>query len=128
MAPVWKTVNEHALQPYVAGTLSQGDALRKAEGPVRTFMLAQTRTSDLAMFVGLSSDTRPQTVDDVPTYVVIPSFLLSELKTAFQMGFIIFVPFLIIDIAVSAVFGPWMIGTMVGYTQRLFATLPLVAR
>ena len=102
MAPVWKTVNEHAMQPYLAGRMSQGDAVKQAEGPVRTFMLAQTRKSDLQLFVSLSSDRRPQTVDDVPTYVVIPSFLLSELKTAFQMGFIIFVPFLIVDIVVSA--------------------------
>jgi flagellar biosynthetic protein FliP len=102
MAPVWKTVNEGALQPYVAGSMSQGDAVRKAEVPVRGFMLAQTRESDLALFVSMSQDTRPNTVDDVPTYVVIPAFLLSELKTAFQMGFIIFVPFLIIDIVVSS--------------------------
>lgn len=102
MAPVWKTVNEGALQPYVAGSMSQGDAIRTAEVPVRGFMLAQTRESDLALFVSMSQDTRPNTVDDVPTYVVIPAFLLSELKTAFQMGFIIFVPFLIIDIVVSS--------------------------
>lgn len=102
MAPVWKTVNEGALQPYVAGSMSQGDAVRTAEGPVRAFMLEQTRESDLALFVSMSQDTRPNTVADVPTYVVIPAFLLSELKTAFQMGFIIFVPFLIIDIVVSS--------------------------
>ncbi len=102
MAPVWKTVNEHALQPYLAGELDQGAAITQAEGPIREFMLAQTREADLELFVGLSSEERPQTVVDVPTYVVIPSFLLSELKTAFQMGFIVFVPFLIIDIVVSA--------------------------
>ena len=102
MAPVWKNVNDNALQPYLAGNLSQSEAMSRAENPVRTFMLAQTRESDLELFVGLSSDERPQTIDDVPTYVVIPSFIVSELKTAFQMGFIIFVPFLVIDIVVSS--------------------------
>jgi flagellar biosynthetic protein FliP len=102
MAPVWKTVNEQALQPYLAGTLDQGQALSIAEVPVRRFMLAQTRESDLELFVSLSSEERPQTVEDVPTYVVIPSFIISELKTAFLMGFIIFVPFLVIDIVVSS--------------------------
>ena len=102
MAPVWKIVNTEAMQPYLAGQMSQSAAISKAEGPVRTFMLAQTRKSDLQLFVGMSQEARPETADDVPTYVVIPSFLLSELKTAFQMGFIIFVPFLVIDIVVSA--------------------------
>ena len=69
---------------------------------MRDFMLAQTRESDLELFVALSADERPETVDDVPTYVVIPGFIVSELKTAFQMGFIIFVPFLVIDIVVSS--------------------------
>jgi flagellar biosynthetic protein FliP len=102
MAPVWTTVNEQALQPYLAGEIGQSEALERAEGPVRTFMLAQTRESDLGLFVGLSRDTRPETVDDVPTYVIIPGFIVSELKTAFLMGFIIFIPFLIIDIVVSS--------------------------
>ena len=78
------------------------EALRKAEAPIRKFMLAQTRESDLTLFVNLSKEPRPNTVDDVPTYVVIPAFLISELKTAFLMGFIIFVPFLVIDIVVSS--------------------------
>ena len=102
MAPVWKVVNTEALQPYLAGQLPQTEALQRAEGPVRTFMLAQTRESDLTLFVNLSKEERPNTVDDVPTYVVIPAFLVSELKTAFLMGFIIFVPFLVIDLVVSS--------------------------
>ncbi len=102
MAPVWTVVNEDALQPYLEGSLSQDEAIARAEEPVRRFMLAQTRESDLAFFVGLSQDERPATIDEVPTYVIIPAFILSELKTAFQMGFIIFVPFLIIDIVVSS--------------------------
>lgn len=102
MAPVWTTVNDQALQPYLNGEIDQSEAIDRAEGPLRTFMLAQTRESDLALFVGFSQDTRPATVDDVPTYVVIPGFIVSELKTAFLMGFIIFIPFLIIDIVVSS--------------------------
>ncbi|MFA7248987.1 MAG: flagellar type III secretion system pore protein FliP [Dehalococcoidia bacterium] len=102
MAPVWTTVNRDALQPYLGGQMSQRDAISTAEKPVRKFMLAQTRESDLALFVGLSQDTRPDNIDQVPTYVVIPGFIVSELKTAFLMGFIIFVPFLIIDIVISS--------------------------
>lgn len=102
MAPVWKNVNENALQPYLATKITQKEAVSRAEQPVRKFMLAQTRKKDLELFVGLSTDKRPQNVEEVPTYVVIPSFIVSELKTAFQMGFIIFVPFLIIDIVVAA--------------------------
>jgi len=102
MAPVWTTVNEEALQPYLNGEITQDVAIDRAEGPLRTFMLAQTRESDLELFVGMSQDTRPESVDDVPTYVIIPGFIVSELKTAFLMGFIIFIPFLIIDIVVSS--------------------------
>ena len=102
MAPVWTTVNKEALQPYLNGEIGQSEALDRAEGPLRTFMLAQTRESDLELFVGLSQDTRPANVSEVPTYVVIPGFIVSELKTAFLMGFVIFIPFLIIDIVVSS--------------------------
>ncbi|MFN8638347.1 MAG: flagellar type III secretion system pore protein FliP [Dehalococcoidia bacterium] len=102
MAPVWKVVNTEALQPYTNGEIPQAEALHRAEVPIRKFMLAQTRETDLTLFVNLSKEARPRTVDDVPTYVVIPAFLVSELKTAFLMGFIIFVPFLVIDIVVSS--------------------------
>jgi flagellar biosynthesis protein FliP len=102
MAPVWTTVNSEALQPYLAGEITQDEAMARAEAPVRQFMLAQTREKDLELFVGMSQNTRPQNVDEVPTYVIIPGFIVSELKTAFLMGFVIFVPFLIIDIVVSS--------------------------
>jgi flagellar biosynthesis protein FliP len=95
-------VNRDALQPYLAGDLEQGEAMRIAEAPIRQFMLAQTRESDLELFVSMSQDTKPANIDEVPTYVIIPGFILSELKTAFQMGFVIFVPFLVIDIVVSS--------------------------
>ncbi len=102
MAPQWQAINRDALQPYIHGQLSESDALNKGQQPIRDFMLRQTREQDLALFVHLSGSPQPNTVDDVPTFVVIPAFIISELKTAFQMGFILFVPFLIIDIVVSS--------------------------
>jgi flagellar biosynthetic protein FliP len=102
MAPVIKTVNEQAIQPYLAGTISQQEAFERGEAPLREFMFRQTREEDLALFLRLSDSPKPQTRDDVPTYVLIPAFTISELKTAFQMGFVIFVPFLIIDLVVSS--------------------------
>ncbi len=102
MAPVFKTVNAEALDPYVNGRLSGDEALKKAEAPIREWMLKQTHEQDLALFVKMSGAMQPATIADVPTYVVIPAFIISELKTAFTMGFIIFVPFLVIDIVVSS--------------------------
>jgi flagellar biosynthetic protein FliP len=101
MAPVWKTVNEHALKPYVAGSMSQGDAVRTAEVPVRGFMLAQTRKSDLVLFTAASGE-KPAPREKVPMTALVPAFVLSELKTAFIIGFVIFIPFLIIGLIVSS--------------------------
>jgi flagellar biosynthetic protein FliP len=103
MAPTWNRINQDALQPYLAGDMTQSAAVDKAIVPVREFMLKQTREKDLSLFVSMSKIERPRTADDIPTYVLIPSFVISELKTAFQMGFLVFVPFLIIDIVVSSV-------------------------
>jgi len=103
MSPTWSAINEQALQPYLAGQIDQQTALDKGIAPLRTFMFKQTRENDLALFVSMSKEPRPRTPDDVPTYVLIPAFIISELKTAFQMGFIIFIPFLVIDIVVSSV-------------------------
>jgi flagellar biosynthetic protein FliP len=103
MAPTWNRVNQDALQPYLAGDMRQSEAVDKAIVPVREFMLKQTREKDLSLFVSMAKIERPRTADDIPTYVLIPSFVISELKTAFQMGFLVFVPFLIIDIVVSSV-------------------------
>ena len=103
MAPTWNRINQDALQPYLAGDMTQSAAVDKAIVPVREFMLKQTREKDLSLFVAMSKIERPRTADDIPTYVLIPSFVISELKTAFQMGFLVFVPFLIIDIVVSSV-------------------------
>ncbi len=102
MEPVWSKINTTALQPYMAGTLNNDEALAAASAPIRSFMLAQTRFKDLELFASLakSSDIR---ADDMPLKVVIPSFIISELRTAFQMGFLLFIPFILIDLVVAAV-------------------------
>jgi flagellar biosynthetic protein FliP len=102
MAPAIKTINEEAVQPYLNGTISQQEALNRGEGPLRTFMLKQTREQDIGLFMRLGNQPKPETRDDIPTYVLVPAFTISELKTAFQMGFVMFVPFLIIDLVVSS--------------------------
>jgi flagellar biosynthetic protein FliP len=102
MAPVWTRANDVALQPYLSGEIAIEDAIRLGEKPIREFMLKQTREKDLALFLGLAQLPAPKTADDVPTFIVIPSFMISELKTAFQMGFLILLPFLVIDMVVSS--------------------------
>ena len=101
MAPVGTAINDAALQPAVAGKLSVTDAVSRAVPPLRDFMLKQTREKDLALFVQLSKTARPQKPTDLPMQVVIPAYVTSEIKTGFQMGFFVFVPFLLIDLAVS---------------------------
>lgn len=103
MRPVFEDVNTKALRPYLAGTISQDKAVDEALVPLRRFMFNQTRDADLALFVRLSKIETPKTRVDVPTMVLIPAFVISELKTAFQIGFIIYLPFLVIDMVVSAV-------------------------
>ncbi|MFW6108485.1 MAG: flagellar type III secretion system pore protein FliP [bacterium] len=103
MAPVIGTVHEEAWTPYREGAITQAEALGNATGAMRGFMLRHTRRKDLALFVHMSSRQRPRGPDDVPTHVLIPAFVTSELKTAFQMGFVIFLPFLVIDMIVSSV-------------------------
>ena len=103
MGPVFGQVNERALQPLLANELSQGDALQAAYDPLREFMLAQTREDDLRLFLDLSGAEQPTTPDDVPATTLIPAFVISELRAAFIIGFVIFVPFLVIDLVVSAV-------------------------
>ncbi len=102
MAPAIKTINEQALQPYLDGTITQEEALSRGEAPLRTFMLKQTREQDLGLFLKLAATEKPATREEVPTYVLIPAFAISELKTAFQMGFVMFIPFLVIDLVVSS--------------------------
>ena len=102
MAPTWNQVNRDALQPYLQAKITQEQAYDKAITPVRDFMFKQTREQDLGLFIKLSNLKRPKTYDDVPTYVLIPSFVISELKTAFQIGFILFIPFIVIDMIVAS--------------------------
>lgn len=103
MHPVWSAINEQALQPFMAQTISQEVALERAIAPVRRFMFAHTRQKDLALFVKVSGDAKPRTEADVATWQLIPAFVISELKTAFQMGFMLYVPFLVLDMVVAAI-------------------------
>lgn len=102
MAPVGTEINDKALQPYVRGEVAQQVALDKSSEIIKDFMLKYTRSKDLALFVSLSGNKGPVEKEKLPLTVVIPSFLISELKTAFQMGFLIFIPFLVIDMVVSS--------------------------
>jgi flagellar biosynthetic protein FliP len=102
MAPTLKQVNETAVQPYTHHEIGLQAAIDRGQEPLRTFMFKQTRDSDLALFVSMADLPRPKTRADIPTYVLIPSFMISELKTAFQIGFLIYLPFLIIDMVVSS--------------------------
>jgi flagellar biosynthetic protein FliP len=103
MAPVFEKVNQQALQPYLSEQLSAQDAVARAEGPIKDFMLAQTRQSDLELFMRLSKRTDIPSADQAPLTILVPAFVTSELKTAFQIGFMIFIPFLIIDLVVASV-------------------------
>jgi len=103
MSPVLTEVYEEAITPYAAGTLEIDDAAVAAQIPMREFMLGQTREPDIALFAGLAGHDGFETADDIPLTVLLPSFLTSELKTAFQIGFLVFIPFLIIDLVVSSV-------------------------
>ncbi|MFN3455648.1 MAG: flagellar type III secretion system pore protein FliP [Pseudobdellovibrio sp.] len=103
MSPAITEINQKALQPYMTGAISQDQAVDNALTPLRRFMFNQTREQDLALFLKLSKVEQPKTRADVPTLVLIPSFIISELKTAFMIGFIIFLPFLIIDILAASV-------------------------
>ncbi|MEL6868220.1 MAG: flagellar type III secretion system pore protein FliP [Pseudomonadota bacterium] len=103
MAPVVNAVNEQAVQPYTEGTIGMSDAVKIGMQPIRQFMLDQTRDADLKLFANIAGHSGFDSVDDVPINVIIPAFMVSELKTAFQIGFLIFIPFLIIDLVVSSV-------------------------
>lgn len=104
MKPVFDEINERALQPYLAEEMSSKDALEEAKGPMRAFMLSQTRVTDLETFVRIAGEEdKYQDPADVPLTILIPSFVTSELKTAFQIGFMLFIPFLIIDLVVASI-------------------------
>jgi flagellar biosynthesis protein FliP len=102
MAPTFEAINETAMQPYIDGEIDIDEAVALAVDPMREFMFKQVGESDLALFVYLSGADRPQTRAEIPTYVLIPAFVISELKLAFQIVFIIYVPFLVIDLVISS--------------------------
>lgn len=103
MSPTLGEVYEAGLKPMMDGEISQTEALEKSLVPLRAYMLKHTREKDLALFLRISNAPRPNSFDDVPTTALIPAFMISELKTAFQIGFVLFLPFLVIDLAVSSV-------------------------
>jgi flagellar biosynthesis protein FliP len=103
MAPFFNKINQDALQPYLNNQISQDAAIENAMAPIRVFMFNQTRAQDLELFVRLSKMDKPKTRADVPSAVLIPAFVLSELKTAFMIGFIIYLPFLVIDMVAASV-------------------------
>lgn len=103
MAPVLSQMNDQGIQPYMKGDITQSQAIERTVKPLRTFMGEQTRPAELATMVRLSGEEKPATVDDVPLTTLVPAFVLSELKSAFIIGFVIFVPFLVIDVVVSSV-------------------------
>lgn len=103
MSPTLSKINETAYQPYMKNMITQQQALDNSMKPIREFMFKQVQEPELALFVKLAKLEKPKNKDDVPTYVLIPSFVLSELKTAFKIGFVIFLPFLVIDLVVASV-------------------------
>ena len=103
MAPVWQTIHTDAYKPYMANEIDAGEAFDKAVTPLRQFMVKQTREKDVALLMDVARQPRPNNIEDVPIYVLIPSFMISEIKTAFQIGFMLYVPFLIIDMVVASV-------------------------
>lgn len=103
MAPTYEQVNAQAITPYLAGQLEQEEAMEKGSRPIKEFMLKQTREKDLKLFVDISKQEAPANREDLSMGVLMPSFAISELKTAFQMGFYIFLPFLVIDLVVASI-------------------------
>ncbi|MFW5731495.1 MAG: flagellar type III secretion system pore protein FliP [Desulfonatronovibrionaceae bacterium] len=103
MTPVGKQINDTALQPYLNEDIGYKEALTKAEAPLREFLFKHTREKDLSIFYSITDSERPETKEDVPTTLLLPAFIISELKTAFQIGFMIYVPFLILDMVVASI-------------------------
>lgn len=103
MSPVFNDINENAIEPYMAETITQKEALDKAAVPIKRFMLKQTREKDLLLFMDMSGTEQVSSVEDMPLFVVTPAFVISELRVAFEIGFLLFLPFLVIDLVVSSV-------------------------
>lgn len=103
MSPVWENLNQNALKPFMEDKISQDEAIKNAAEPIKNFMKKHIREKDLALMLDVSGLDRPKNIDAVPITVIIPSFIISELKTAFQIGFLIYIPFLIIDLVVASI-------------------------
>ncbi len=103
MSPTLNAINENALQPYMNEKIDQTEALEKAITPMRDFMFSQVREDELALLTDITLDSEPYSKDDIPTMTLVPAFMLSELKRAFQMGFMIYIPFLVIDMIVASI-------------------------
>ena len=103
MEPVWSDVHKNAFQPYMNNRMTQEQALARSAKPVKRFMQRFVREKDLALFIRISKIQRPKTIDDVPFHVIVPAFIISELKSAFQIGFLLYVPFLVVDLVVASV-------------------------
>lgn len=103
MAPVWKGINNDALQPFLNNKITQTEAISYSESYIRKFMFKQTRDKDLGLFVKLAGVQTPEKRAEVPTYILIPAFMISELKTAFYIGFMIYIPFLVLDMVVASI-------------------------
>lgn len=103
MGPTFRDLNSHALQPYMAGKITQSEALTEAEKPIRAFMTKQTRPKDIELFMKISGEPAGTSIAQVPFLSLVPAFMISELKTAFQMGFILYLPFLVLDMVVASV-------------------------
>ncbi|MDD3839696.1 MAG: flagellar type III secretion system pore protein FliP [Clostridia bacterium] len=102
MSPIYSEINENAIQPYMNQDITQEQAIENAQKPIREFMVKQTRKKDLQLFVELSNNDEIESIDALPMSTLIPAFMISELKTAFQIGFLIFIPFIIIDMVVAS--------------------------
>jgi len=103
MAPTFSDIYENAMQPLAAQQITTDEALTRAESPIKKFMAAHTRNEDLSLFVDMARAPQPQTAEGAPFQAIVPAFMLSELKRAFEIGFLLFVPFLIIDMAVASI-------------------------
>ena len=102
MAPIYNKINEQAIKPYMDGKVEEEEAFNSAMKPLREFMFSQTREKDIALFLDLNKQPKPKTLEDIPTIVLLPAFVINELRIAFTMGFVIYVPFLVIDIVISS--------------------------
>ena len=121
MAPTLSAMNDQALQPYLDGDITQSQALHRAEKPLKAFLLANTRRDDLDLMIGLRGEDRPKSPQDTSLITIVPAFVISELQAAFIIGIVVFIPFLVLDLVVSA--GLMSLGMMM--LPPVFVSLPL---